>query len=323
MKNILVTAVGGDVACAALRCIKNSKYKDVMIYGCDISTYIQGTDYIDKFLKVAPFSDEKLYMTNIKSICKEYGIDYILPITEAEIAIFNRHLKYFDKENIKLIINKQEIIEVCLDKYKTAYFLKKNNIDVPDTYMLKEYYNQCQFPIILKPNKGCGGIKNLIIKNNKEFECFLNSSEINYYKENYIVQKYIGTESEEYTVGVFSNGISTKTIILKRKLSAAGFSNYVETCIDPVIENIMDKIAKAFNLKGSINVQLRKDGNKYLIFEINPRISSTVAFRDKFGFKDLIWWIDLLDTGDCNFKYEAKAGFIGIKTLNEKVFMNI
>lgn len=323
MKNILVTAVGGDVACAALRCIKNSKYKDVMIYGCDISTYIQGTDYIDKFLKVAPFSDEKLYITNIKSICKEYGIDYILPITEAEIAIFNRHLKYFDKENIKLIINKQEIIEVCLDKYKTAYFLKKNNIDVPDTYMLKEYYNQCQFPIILKPNKGCGGIKNLIIKNNKEFECFLNSSEINYYKENYIVQKYIGTESEEYTVGVFSNGVSTKTIILKRRLSAAGFSNYVETCIDPVIENIMDKIAKAFNLKGSINVQLRKDGNKYLIFEINPRISSTVAFRDKFGFKDLIWWIDLLDTGKCNIEYETKDGLIGIKTLNEKVFMDI
>lgn len=323
MKNILVTAVGGDVACAALRCIKNSKYKDVLIYGCDINTYIQGTDYIDKFFKVTPFSDEKLYITNIKSICKEYGIDYILPITEAEIAIFNGHLKYFDKENIKLIINKQEIIEVCLDKYKTAYFLKKNNIDVPDTYMLKEYYNQCQFPIILKPNKGCGGIKNLIIKNNKEFECFLNSSEINYYKENYIVQKYIGTESEEYTVGVFSNGISTKTIILKRRLSAAGFSNYVETCIDPVIENIMDKIAKAFNLKGSINVQLRKDGNKYLIFEINPRISSTVAFRDKFGFKDLIWWIDLLDTGKCNIEYETKDGLIGIKTLNEKVFIDI
>jgi len=51
-----------------------------------------------------------------------------------------------------------------------------------------------------------------------------------------------------------------------------------------------------FNFIGCINIQLRKTNKGPLLFEINPRISSTVVFRDKMGFTDLKWWImDLLE----------------------------
>ena len=32
--------------------------------------------------------------------------------------------------------------------------------------------------------------------------------------------------------------------------------------------------------------------NKSTIFEINPRLSSTVMMRYKLGFKDCLWWIN-------------------------------
>ena len=46
------------------------------------------------------------------------------------------------------------------------------------------------------------------------------------------------------------------------------------------------------NAVGSINLQLRMVEGVPMLFEINPRFSSTVEFRDEFGFKDLIWSLE-------------------------------
>ena len=53
-------------------------------------------------------------------------------------------------------------------------------------------------------------------------------------------------------------------------------------------------LAKKINLNGSINVQIKINQHRYAIFEINPRLSSTVMMRNKMGFKDLVWWINYL-----------------------------
>ena len=55
------------------------------------------------------------------------------------------------------------------------------------------------------------------------------------------------------------------------------------------VKNLLNVIAKNWNLEGSINVQLRITKKGPVIFEINPRFSSTVLFRHLFGFKDLEW----------------------------------
>ena len=51
-------------------------------------------------------------------------------------------------------------------------------------------------------------------------------------------------------------------------------------------------LAEKINLEGSINVQLKINKKRYAIFEINPRLSSTVMMRHKMGFKDCVWWIN-------------------------------
>ena len=53
------------------------------------------------------------------------------------------------------------------------------------------------------------------------------------------------------------------------------------------------QIAESLDLFGSINIQLRlveKEGP--MVFEINPRFSSTVGMRHMIGFSDLIWSIE-------------------------------
>ena len=78
----------------------------------------------------------------------------------------------------------------------------------------------------------------------------------------------------------------------------------------------MHKLAEKLNLIGSINIQLRIRGDEPVIFEINPRFSSTVLFRYLFGFKDLEWSIqDLLDheIGDYTKAKEGRMFYKGFK----------
>lgn len=97
-------------------------------------------------------------------------------------------------------------------------------------------------------------------------------------------------------------------------------SVYVETVEDPKLEGIANKISQVLKIQGSINIQLRKDNDEYFVFEINPRISSTAGFRHKLGFKDVIWWLELVNGHTINYEYEIKAGIIGIKILDEFIF---
>ena len=80
---------------------------------------------------------------------------------------------------------------------------------------------------------------------------------------------------------------------MKRRLDAgrtvvASIENNYE--IKSFLMNLIEKI----NLNGLLNVQLRltQDGPK--IFEINPRVSSTVKMRHLLGFSDLVWAINCL-----------------------------
>ena len=91
---------------------------------------------------------------------------------------------------------------------------------------------------------------------------------------------------------VLIGGITSKGIISKNK----------------IIEDYLNKVVKIFGIPGCYNIQLRLTNRGPLLFEINPRLSSTLVFRDKLGFNDLRWWIsDSLDMEYQEYK-QVKAG---------------
>jgi carbamoyl-phosphate synthase large subunit len=308
-----MTAVGGDIACATLRCIVSNKAYTKII-GCDITEYVQGRMYIDEFVLAPPYKDVDAYMDFVRKICVEKNITHFLPMTEPEIIIANQNRDFFLEKDIKLMINNELIINTATSKYKTAKFLAERGICVPKTYTLDNYNGQLCYPLIIKPDGGCGS-KNLHLVNNKEeFEAAILQS------ETFVIQEYIGNRDEEYTVGIFSDGHNIRSIAFRRRLGYGGMSIYVETIDDPVLDRIAEQVAQGLQLRGSINIQLRKTSEDYYIFEINPRISSTVGFRDKFGFHDVTWWLNLLDGIENNLDYHTIGGMKGIKTLDEMIF---
>jgi carbamoyl-phosphate synthase large subunit len=70
-----------------------------------------------------------------------------------------------------------------------------------------------------------------------------------------------------------------------------GFSGYGTREENSKISQLLHQIAILLDLRGSINVQLKLVHGIPVIFEINPRFSSTVLFRHMMGYEDVIWSI--------------------------------
>ena len=110
------------------------------------------------------------------------------------------------------------------------------------------------------------------------------------------MQELLLPSDSEYTCGVY-RGLDkiTKCLVMKRVLKD-GLTIRAEVVKDKAIEETCFKVADLLELRGAINIQLRKTGSGPEIFEINPRFSSTVLFRHHVNFCDLIWSIeDTLD----------------------------
>lgn len=313
-RNILITGIGGDIGQSIIKCLKATNY-EIFLVGCDIDPYASGRKNITKFIIAPEATKIEEYYKFICGAIENYAIKYIYPSTEQEIIFFDKYRDYFDKKDITVFINSSFILNSFLDKYKTVNFLREKGIPYPDTYLVTEYKDQLIYPFVMKSRKGSGG--RTVIKIN-------NSDEFNFYKKRIndaIVQEYLGDDNEEYTTGVFSDGNNIFSITFKRKLGHGGWSKIVELTIDNKVSNLAEKIARYSNLVGAINIQTRRTTKGFIVFEINPRFSSTVYFRYFFGFRDVKWWLDLIEGKKIEFKLKYKRG-IGVRAFTE-VFFNL
>lgn len=310
---IFVTGIGGDIGMGILKCLKDINYHSILI-GSDTNEHPAEKYNVDYFYIAPRASQRDEYIKFILDTCLKHGVNYLIPSSEKEIKVINDAKDKFSEYNINVLINNSKIIEVFMDKYKTIEFFKENKVIFPKTYLLSNFNNELNFPFILKLKESAGS-KGIFIINDQ--------TDLNYYKKKYqdaIVQEIIGDIDDEYTIGIYSNGTKTYNIAFQRYLGFGSLSREVKLVQDIKIDELANKISRITNLKGSINVQVRKDSEgNYVPFEINPRLSSTIYFRHYFGFEDLKWWLDLFLGNEIEYTPRFKGG-IGVRTLGEVFF---
>lgn len=307
-KTVLITAMGGDIGFGYAKAIYGEEF---LLTGCDMNPLPMKNSLLRNFFQVPSAKNPKEYFAAIKDVIAKEKIDLIIPISEPEIECFHVNREHWSSWEAKVLINNECILNNFLDKYKTAEYLREIGINTPKTYLLRDYDNQLDFPMIVKKRKGCGS------KNIWKVESQI---DIDYLKQKddgaYLVQEYIGRVDQEYTTGIFSDGNNVSSITFKRKLGMGGLSIEVELVDSSLMDNIAIKIAHETNLIGSINVQTRFHKGEFIPFEINPRFSSTVGFRKQFGFLDCLWWPRLCFGETYNYKKQYKSGR-GIRYLTE------
>ena len=283
--NILVTGCGGDIGQSIgkilLKCIYTKN-----LFGIDISDKNAAQFIYPNFSIGLPFTDPE-YLKNLEVFIEEKDIDIIIPIAEPELRFFSSQKKLDSIGKAKMITASALALQVGFDKLKTAEYLEKENLPFPSTFLASKIKRIDSFPVILKSKTGSGN-KNIYKINTMDEFLFYTRNSI----EDYIVQEFLTDENGEYTCGLFrSCQGEIRSLIFRRELQG-GYSGYGEVIENLEITNLLERLAVKLNLVGSINVQLRIVGNTPIIFEINPRFSSTVLYRHLFGFEDLLWSIE-------------------------------
>ncbi|MDC3057379.1 ATP-grasp domain-containing protein [Alphaproteobacteria bacterium] len=274
----LVSGVAGDIGLGIGRIIK---YWGIAkkVYGIDIRKNHPGEFVFDKCYK-APHAENKNYFEWITEFFKKKSIDLFIPTSESEISMISR-LGVNKFKNIKILINNKFTVDNCLDKYKCLTFLEKKGIQVPK-YGLIENKAPDNFPFIVKPRFGQGSKGVRVISNKKELDLC---------QSGLVWQELLVPNNEEYTCPIYFNKNKNIRILLIKRELKGGMTYSGLVVKNKKIESYVKKIASVMKVKGSINIQLRLTKQGPLLFEINPRLSGTIVFRDKIGFEDLKWWI--------------------------------
>ena len=310
--NILVTGCGGDIGQSVGKILLQSNFIN-KLYGIDISNKNAGQFVYPNF-SLGLSVRHPDFLNNLKLFIIKYDIDLVIPISEPELRFFSEQ-NILDKiGNAKMITASRLSLEIGFDKFKTAEFLKNQNLPFPETFLTNRSINKDKFPVILKSRTGSGS-KDIRRINSMEEFLFHTKKGTN----DYIVQEFINDKNGEFTCGLYrSRKGEIRILIFKRELTG-GYSGYGEIIENNEINSLLETLAVKLNLIGSINVQLRINGNIPKIFEINPRFSSTVLFRHLFGFKDLEWSIKDLYGEKLDSYSHPKVGSKFYKGFNEYI----
>ncbi|MCT4621493.1 MAG: ATP-grasp domain-containing protein [Marinisporobacter sp.] len=305
---VLVTSIGGDLGKAVCKALQISKYP-IKIIGTDCKYYEPFPLFCDEF-KVIPRANDMNYLNFINEYIVTHNIDLVYVCSEQELFYICDHLNLI-KSSIhqKLVILPINVVNLCRDKFKTTTFLKKHGfpyapaIPYNPTKSIDELLENFTFPLIVKKKIGCGSKNVYVIHDKKDFKYIPDLD------NTYMIQNYIfGTE---YTNAVYVDYLTGNIYVLTfERFLKDGMSYEVKVVFDKEIEKLCKRVSKALNIRGSINIQLRKQNHgKPIIFEINPRYSSTSFMRANFGFNDVIYAFENIVLTRPIVKPKIKRGF--------------
>lgn len=309
IKNILITGCGGDIAISIARILRELM-NDVKLIGTDIYEDHPAVAFFDEVISIVR-ADNKAYKDMLGEIINDFNIELIIPSTEAEIKLLVERGDVDSIFNVPVLMANKCIVEVGLNKLETAKFLKSSGIISPWTILVGEG-KPIEYPCIIKPVSGCGS-KNISVVEEASFSSY------SAYGNDFIWQEYLYPDNEEYTCGLYrSSSGEVRTIIIKRELQG-GLTGKGLIVKNESISQILEDLALSTLLEGSVNVQLRLTKQGPVIFEINPRFSSTVMFRHKLGFKDLQWAIEDKFNMEVSEYKAPKAGTRFYRVANEVI----
>ncbi|MCT8977411.1 ATP-grasp domain-containing protein [Clostridium sp. CX1] len=284
----LVTSIGGDLGQAVCKALCRSNY-NIKIFGTDCRNYEPHPLFCNLFQTI-PKAKDSTYPEFINRFITENSIDLVYVCSEQELLYISDHFLEIDEEiRPRIVMPSPGIINICRDKLKTVQFLKNNYFPYPHSIL---YNSSVSVDMLLKGFNYPFIVKKLSSSGSKDFYMvrdILDFKSIKDLDSSYMLQEYI--TGLEYTNGVYRDPFNNETyvITLERTLKD-GVSSEVKVVFDKDIEELCKSVARILNLSGSINIQLRKQKDSApVIFEINPRYSSTAFIRSNFGFNDVIY----------------------------------
>jgi len=290
---IAVTGVGALIGQGIVRSLLRDERS--WILGIDRRLSLFSEKYCNSSLQKPNCSeDEPEYLKFWFELIDTHQIDLIIPGISIDVFFLLKHRSALEDRGVVLALNDAQLIKLSEDKSEFSKDYKSLNLPQIETVGCDATWEQaCNVlgapPFILKPARGEGsqGIHNLFD------EC-----DFNYWTQRttkpQLIQRIIGNDNDEYTVGIFGlgDGAFLNGVTLKRTLTRSGFTGSAEVVSYSAIDYVVRVLASKYSPIGPTNLQFRMENDKAYLLEINPRFSSSTSIKMEFGFNEAAMCLD-------------------------------
>ena len=277
-----------DYCCVhGLLAIKEAGYEAIMV-NCNPETVSTDFDIADKLYF------EPVFWEHLWEIIEHEKPEGVIVQLGGQTAL--KLARRLHDKGIKIIGTSFDNMDIAEDRGRFSDMLKELGIPYPNygtAYNTDEAIEVAKivgYPVLIRPSYVLGGQRMRIVLNDEELEKGVLSL-IKHLPGNKILIDHFLDRCQEAEIDAIFDGDEFHVMGLMEHIEPAGIhsgdSNAVlpEFNLTPLVVHTMheyaEKIARALNIKGLINVQFAiKDGNVFVI-EANPRASRTTPFIAK------------------------------------------
>jgi carbamoyl-phosphate synthase large subunit len=277
-----------DYCCVhGLLAIKEAGYEAIMV-NCNPETVSTDFDIADKLYF------EPVYWEHLLEIIEHEKPEGVIVQLGGQTA-----LKLADdlhKAGIKIIGTSFDNMDIAEDRGRFSDLLKDLDIPYPkygvaiDADEALTLANQISYPVLVRPSYVLGGQRMRIVINDKELEAGVLSI-FKHMPDNRVLIDQFLERAKEAEIDAIFDGEDIHIMGIMEHIEPAGIHSGDSSAMLPtyslgpiVIEQMIEyaeKLARALNIKGLINIQFAIKDDKVYVIEANPRASRTTPFIAK------------------------------------------
>jgi carbamoyl-phosphate synthase large subunit len=312
-----------DYCCVhGLLAIKEAGYEAIMV-NCNPETVSTDFDIADKLYF------EPVYWEHLWEIIEHEQPEGVIVQLGGQTAL--KLAEKLHNKGIKIIGTSYDSMDIAEDRGRFSDLLKELNIPYPDygtAYDVDEAVsvaNKVGYPVLVRPSYVLGGQRMRIVINDEEVEKAVVSL-LKHIPGNKILIDHFLDRCQEAEVDAIFDGENFHVMGVMEHIEPAGIHSGDSNAVLPAfnlsplevttMEYYSEKIARALNIKGLINIQFAIKEGKVFVIEANPRASRTTPFIAKayqIPYLNVATKIMLGANTLKDFKFEKKLKGFAIK----------